>query len=193
MVGRRQRGRAAAVAVACDDALDGRVREAIRSAIARRTGRDVALTGDQVTAMAQVRDDLAQPVPMLRLVQGDVGSGKTAVAAHALALVARAGRQGAILAHRPPGPPARATLGDLLEELGLPVTLLTGSLSADGRRKALGAIDRATTVVGTTPWSPRRPASRTWRSSSSTSSTGSGSSSARRSRPSPGAARRTSC
>ena len=56
---------------------------------------------------------------MLRLLQGDVGSGKTAVAAHALALAALAGRQAALLA--PTDLLARQhreTLGELLEALG---------------------------------------------------------------------------
>ena len=89
---------------------------------------------------------------MLRLLQGDVGSGKTAVAAHALALVAGQGRQAALLA--PTDLLARqhaVTLGDLLAPLGLGVTMLTGSLSAEGRRKALAAIasGQAGVVVGT--------------------------------------------
>ena len=48
--------------------------------------------------MDDVRRDLAGTSPMLRLLQGDVGSGKTAVAAYALAAAARAGFQGALLA-----------------------------------------------------------------------------------------------
>ena len=69
---------------------------------------------------------------MLRLLQGDVGSGKTAVAAYALAAAARAGLQGALLA--PTDLLARQhleTVGALLADLGIGVTLLTGSLKAD--------------------------------------------------------------
>jgi ATP-dependent DNA helicase RecG len=89
---------------------------------------------------------------MLRIVQGDVGSGKTAVAAWALAAAALHGRQAALLA--PTDLLARqhaATLADLVEDLALPVTLLTGSLSGEGRRKALEAIasGQAAIVVGT--------------------------------------------
>ncbi len=89
---------------------------------------------------------------MLRLLQGDVGSGKTAVAAWALAAVAGAGFQGALLA--PTDLLARqhhATLTSLLEDAGLPVTLLTGSLSGEGTRNALEAIrsGQAQVVVGT--------------------------------------------
>jgi ATP-dependent DNA helicase RecG len=153
MVGRRRaRGRSAATAVHVSPDGDRRVRAAIEAALGRRLGGVAALTVDQVAAMDAVRDDLARPVPMLRLIQGDVGSGKTAVAAHALALAALAGRQAAILA--PTDLLARqhlVTLAALLEDLALPVTLLTGSLSADGRRKAVEAIGhgQAPIVVGT--------------------------------------------
>ena len=89
---------------------------------------------------------------MLRLLQGDVGSGKTAVAAWALAAAAQSGRQGALLA--PTDLLARQHLGTvagLLDGVGVPVTLLTGSLSADGRRNALEQIrsGQAGVVVGT--------------------------------------------
>jgi ATP-dependent DNA helicase RecG len=153
MVGRRRaRGRAATVAIPSDDATDARVRATIVAALGRRLGRAVGLTDDQAAAMAAVRADIAKTTPMLRLVQGDVGSGKTAVAAHALALAALAGRQGALLA--PTDLLARqhaVTLGDLLADLGIGVTLLTGSLSAAGRRAAGEGIadGRASVVVGT--------------------------------------------
>jgi len=153
MVGRRrQRGRTTSEPVVVDDARDLVVRQAIEAALARKIGRPIELTADQVGAIRAIRADLARPEPMLRLLQGDVGSGKTAVAAHALALVAGLGRQGALLA--PTDLLARqhaATVGELLEPLGIGVTLLTGSLSADGRRKAVGAIasGQALVVVGT--------------------------------------------
>ena len=153
MVGRRrQRGASHARPVAVDDAVDAELREALRSALARRLGDDVALTPDQSTALAEIRADLARPTPMLRLLQGDVGSGKTAVAAYALAAVARAGFQGALLA--PTDLLARqhlATLGELLEGTGLAPTLLAGSLTASGRANALEAIrsGQAGVVVGT--------------------------------------------
>jgi ATP-dependent DNA helicase RecG len=56
------------------------------------------LTGDQHTAVNEVLADLSAVQPMRRLLQGDVGSGKTAVAAVALAAVVRAGWQGALMA-----------------------------------------------------------------------------------------------
>ncbi|MET1232944.1 MAG: DEAD/DEAH box helicase, partial [Candidatus Limnocylindrales bacterium] len=58
----------------------------------------VSLTDDQQAAVADIRADLGAARPMLRLLQGDVGSGKTAVAAAAMAVVADAGRQAALLA-----------------------------------------------------------------------------------------------
>jgi ATP-dependent DNA helicase RecG len=107
------------------------------------------LTPDQVTAIDAIVEDLGQVRPMLRLLQGDVGSGKTAVAAAALALVADAGRQGAVLA--PTDLLARqhaATLGALLEPLGHAVTLLAGTLPAAQRRDALELIAAPPAVPG---------------------------------------------
>lgn len=115
--------------------------------------REVTLTPDQRSALDAIRSDLASDRPMLRLLQGDVGSGKTAVAALALAFVAEAGAQGALLA--PTDLLARQhsqTLGALLERLGHDVTLLTGSMAAAQRRGALelfgGPLDR--TIDGRT-------------------------------------------
>jgi ATP-dependent DNA helicase RecG len=149
---RRQRAVAAAVRVAVPEARAEAIRRALTDALSARMGRPVQLTDDQQGAMDAVRRDLAGAHPMLRLLQGDVGSGKTLVAAYALALVAEAGFQGALLA--PTDLLARqhaATLGELLAPLGLPVTLLTGSLSAAGARTALAAVadGRAAVVVGT--------------------------------------------
>ena len=56
------------------------------------------LTDDQAAAVAEILGDLAAERPMRRLLQGDVGSGKTAVAAVALACAVRAGWQGALMA-----------------------------------------------------------------------------------------------
>jgi ATP-dependent DNA helicase RecG len=105
-----------------------------------RTGTATAihLTTDQAAAIDDIRVDLAAHRPMLRLLQGDVGSGKTAVAAAALDIVADAGRQAALLA--PTDLLARqhaATLARFLEPLGHRVTLLTGSLRSAARTAAL--------------------------------------------------------
>ena len=149
---RRQRARAAAPAIAIADAEDVAIRAALTEALAGRVGHAISLTDDQGTASSAIRADLARSTPMLRLLQGDVGSGKTAVAAYALAATARAGLQGALLA--PTDLLARQhveTVGALLAELGIGVTLLTGSLKADARGRVHEAIasGQAAVVIGT--------------------------------------------
>jgi ATP-dependent DNA helicase RecG len=152
MVGRRrQRGRDEARPIRVGDA-DPALRAAIERSLSRKLGYDASLTADQASAIDAIRDDLARSTPMLRLLQGDVGSGKTAVAAWALGAAARAGVQGVLLA--PTDLLARqhhATLSDLLEAAGIPVTLLTGSLSGAGTKHALEALrsGQAQVVVGT--------------------------------------------
>ncbi len=153
MVGRRrERAVAASVSIATAPARDAEVRREIAAALGQRLGREVALTADQEHAMDVIRDDVRGPHPMLRLLQGDVGSGKTAVAAYALALAVGAGVQGALLA--PTDLLARqhaATLDDLLRPLGIAVELLTGSLAGAESRRVLEALGdgRANVVVGT--------------------------------------------
>ena len=149
---RRQRIRDAAPVLDLDDAADAGIRAALTSSLGTRLGRTIELTPDQATAMTAIREDVARATPMLRLLQGDVGSGKTAVAAYALAAAAGAGLQGALLA--PTDLLARQhleTIGGLLEGVGVGVTLLTGSLPADTKAKATDAIrsGQASVVVGT--------------------------------------------
>ena len=149
---RRERAGERSSAIGVDDATDARIRAALEGALGRKLARSVTLTSDQSTVVDEIRRDIATAVPMLRLIQGDVGSGKTAVAAWALAATALTGRQGALLA--PTDLLARqhaATVGALLEDLGVGVTLLTGSLSAEGRRRASELIGsgQAGVVVGT--------------------------------------------
>jgi ATP-dependent DNA helicase RecG len=148
---RRERTRSSAPPLPISDDRDGAVRTALEEGIAARAGRAVRLTDDQASAMDDVRADLAAQVPMLRLLQGDVGSGKTAVAAYAMAGIA-GDAQSALLA--PTDLLARqhaVTLNGLLDPLGVPVELLTGSLSAPGTRSAREAIGSgmARVVVGT--------------------------------------------
>ncbi len=110
------------------------------------------LTGDQRRAVDEIVADLASDRPMRRLLQGDVGSGKTAVAAVALAGVVRAGWQGALMA--PTEILARqhhSGLAPLLATLGVSSAFLSGSLPASARRQihdaiAAGEID---VVIGT--------------------------------------------
>ena len=153
MVGRRRaRGRSTTAPIEVTPQEDVRIRASLEGSIGRKLGHAATLTADQSTALDELRDDLARPVPMLRLIQGDVGSGKTAVAAWALAAAALAGRQAALLA--PTDLLARQhleTVASLVEDLGVTVTLLTGSLPADARRRAGEAIrsGQAQVVVGT--------------------------------------------
>ena len=146
---RRARGRAAASVVAVDGARHAAaiasVEASIGDSVRQRSGTaadpdaaPIRLTLDQADAVEAIRADLARSHPMLRLLQGDVGSGKTAVAALAMAFVADSGGQAALLA--PTDLLARqhlATLSNLLEPLGHEVVALTGSLSAAERRAAL--------------------------------------------------------
>jgi len=149
---RRQRIRDAAPQLTVDAVADAAIRAGLVDSLSRQVARPVELTRDQILAVTAIRDDLAHPTPMLRLLQGDVGSGKTAVAAYALAATARAGLQGALLA--PTDMLARQhleTIGALLEPVGIGVTLLTGSLKTDVKARALKAIasGQALVVVGT--------------------------------------------
>ena len=109
-------------------------------------------TGAQRRAIMEIAADCASGRPMNRLVQGDVGSGKTVVAAGLCALAAQNGWQSAMLA--PTEILARqhaATLADRLEPFGVNVTLLVGGMKAKEKRIALEAIadGRANLVVGT--------------------------------------------
>ena len=153
MVGRRrQRGQDAARPIPLADSLDTDLRATLTGSLSRKLDRAVQLTPDQASSIEAIRTDLARPTPMLRLLQGDVGSGKTAVAAYALAAAARNGQQGALLA--PTDLLARqhhATLASLLEDAGVPVELLTGSLTAAASRNTLELVasGMAPVVVGT--------------------------------------------
>ena len=111
-----------------------------------------ALTGAQQRVYAQIRDDLAQPRPMLRLVQGDVGSGKTVVAAMAAMLAVESGRQAALMA--PTELLAEQHLANLrqwLEPLGVRVAWLAGKVTGKARAKAMSEVasGAAQVVVGT--------------------------------------------
>lgn len=111
-----------------------------------------APTGAQKRAIAELCVDCASGRPMNRLVQGDVGSGKTVVAAALCVLAAQNGCQAAFMAPTEILAAQHAkTLAPLLETLGISVTLLTGSMTAAQKRTALAAIEsgRAQVVVGT--------------------------------------------
>ena len=110
------------------------------------------LTGAQQRVVAEIAADLARPQPMHRLLQGDVGSGKTVVAALAAAAAIDAGWQCALMA--PTEILAEQHFRKLvqwLEPLGITIAWLTGSRKGRGRREQLAAVadGRAGLVVGT--------------------------------------------
>lgn len=93
-------------------------------------------TADQSTALAEIDTDLSAPRPMLRLLQGDVGTGKTLVALMALLRVIENGQQGVLMA------PTEILAQQLyanakrwLEPLGVTIGLLTGSQTAAQKKK----------------------------------------------------------
>ena len=109
-------------------------------------------TGAQRRAVEEILTDMSGETSMNRLLQGDVGSGKTLVAAAAIWFAAQNGWQSAMLA--PTEILARqhaANLADRLEPFGVNVTLLVGGMKAAEKRVALAAIadGRAGLVVGT--------------------------------------------
>lgn len=139
---RRQQKKSAGRATAGD----GRLRHAIASAL------PFTLTDGQRKALADIHADMEKPERMLRLLQGDVGSGKTVVALMAMAAAAEAGRQSVLMA--PTEILARQhaeRLAPLAQKAGLKLALLTGREKGPGRARVLeglanGEIDIA---VGT--------------------------------------------
>ncbi|MEZ5558513.1 MAG: ATP-dependent DNA helicase RecG [Pseudomonadales bacterium] len=110
------------------------------------------LTGAQRRVVREVLEDLEKPQPMLRLVQGDVGAGKTVVAAFAAIRAAEQGAQTALMA--PTEILAEQhylNFSAWLEPLGIPVVLLTGSQNAADRRAVTARIasGEALVAVGT--------------------------------------------
>jgi len=100
---------------------DGHLRQRLIAAL------PYSLTASQSRAIADIVDDLARPERMLRLLQGDVGSGKTVVALIAMAAAIEAGRQAALMA--PTEILARqhyATIAPLAAAAGIAVAVLTG-------------------------------------------------------------------
>lgn len=111
-----------------------------------------ALTGAQTRSIAEIEGDLAQGAPMLRLLQGDVGAGKTAVALHAMLIAVEAGAQAAMLA--PTEILARQhaeTLTRMVAGTGVTIQLLTGRDKGRARESILmGLLDGSIQIcVGT--------------------------------------------
>ncbi len=142
----------------------------IRKARWRRPGTDVALardplaferfqaalpfslTGAQLRVIEEVSADMSSPLPMSRLLQGDVGSGKTVVAAAALLQSVQSGKQGALMA--PTEILAEQhfnTVRGLLEPFGIQCEFLVGSMTKAVKRQARTRIAEGTAqvVIGT--------------------------------------------
>ena len=116
------------------------------------TSLPFAPTGAQARSVKEIYADMAEPAPMLRLLQGDVGSGKTLVAALAMARAAEAGLQSALMA--PTDILARqhgATLAPLLEAAGITMAVLTGRDKGKERKAILArmASGELHVVIGT--------------------------------------------
>ena len=123
---------------------DGRLREMLRL--------PYTPTGAQTRSIREIEGDVQQSTPMLRLLQGDVGSGKTLVALHALLIAVEAGKQGAMLA--PTEILARQHFETLRNQLaGLPVNIavLTGRDKGRAREATLMGLADGTIdiLVGT--------------------------------------------
>ena len=155
--------------LAYDEALAGQIALAlVRRRVRQRAGRALAgdgrlraqalaafghpLTPSQAHALAEIDADLAAPHRMLRLLQGDVGAGKTLVAVLALLRAVEAGAQGALMA--PTELLARQhvrTLDRLCTPAGIRVELLAGSVKGAQRKRVLAGLASGAVqiVVGT--------------------------------------------
>ncbi|PPC86502.1 MAG: ATP-dependent DNA helicase RecG, partial [Hyphomicrobium sp.] len=131
----------------------GLVRQTVRAQTGRRISGDghvrariadalpFTLTGSQRTALKEIAEDLEAPHRMLRLLQGDVGSGKTVVALMAMAIAIEAGAQGALMA--PTEVLARQhleTMAPLADSAGITVALLTGREKGKTREAILARL-----------------------------------------------------
>jgi len=119
------------------NAGDGRIAAKIEAALPFR------LTAAQVKSLSEIRADLASPKRMLRLLQGDVGSGKTIVALLAMAGVVEAGRQAALMA--PTEILARQhfeRMAPLAAAAGLRLAILTGRDRPSERNRTLAALEQ---------------------------------------------------
>lgn len=125
---------------------DGSLRRQVRDAL------PFALTASQESALAEIFADMASPNRMLRLLQGDVGSGKTIVALMAMLNAVECGGQAALMA--PTEILARQhyeTIAPLVAKIGLKCVILTGRDKGAARRESLAALaeGRAPIAIGT--------------------------------------------
>lgn len=115
-------------------------------------GLPFRLTGDQQAALADIKADMEDTRPMQRLIQGDVGSGKTVLAAIALAKTVASGYQGAMMAPTEILAEQHChTLSQLLAPHGVRLAVLTGRLTRRTRDEVLDRLKHglADVVVGT--------------------------------------------
>lgn len=125
---------------------DGKLQRAVIDAL------PFQLTDSQKSAIEEINEDLARPVRMLRLLQGDVGAGKTVVALASLAQVIETGAQGGLMA--PTEILARqhfASMEPICEKVGIRLALMTGKDSQKERRIRQEQLDAGEIdlVVGT--------------------------------------------
>ncbi len=137
LVRRRRRARPGRQ-IAGDGVLRGRARESF----------GFALTGAQEAAVAEIAADMAAPECMIRLLQGDVGSGKTVVACLAMLAAVETGAQAALMA--PTEVLARqhfATVEPLARRIDVPVALLTGRERGGNRERVLAGLAGGATAI----------------------------------------------
>ena len=136
----------------------GRVRESSGNAFSDLSTEEFTdslgfeLTGAQKRVIAECKKDMCSAVPMSRLIQGDVGSGKTAVAASCMYFAAKNGFQSAMMAPTEVlASQHKATLEKMFAPFGIKVALLTGSMKASEKAavKAMIESGEVTIVTGT--------------------------------------------
>ncbi len=131
-----------AAALSCNDAIDRHIRDRF----------PFALTGAQGKVVREIAGDLQKPVPMNRLLQGDVGSGKTVVALYAMLLAAASRKQAALMAPTELlAEQHHQSISAMLTGSAVRLALLTGSLTPAERDAGRAAIEAGEVdlVVGT--------------------------------------------
>jgi len=111
-----------------------------------------SLTADQLNAIKEIKQDLEKPWPMMRLLQGDVGSGKTLVSFFAMLFAVERGEQAALLCPTELLAKQHAeTAAHLLEPLGVRLALFTSSIDIKARKLLLDALSNGEIdiVIGT--------------------------------------------
>ncbi len=136
------RSRTRAVSLPCNQSIDAHIRQRM----------PFRLTAEQDRVIAEIVSDLAQPLAMNRLLQGDVGSGKTAVAAYCMMLAVANGHQAALVAPTELlAEQHERVLSAMLAGTDVKLRLLTGSCSEADRTAIIAGLARGTIdlVVGT--------------------------------------------